>query len=82
MVRAATRSGSVLSRIRALGLQPRAAGGPVHSPEKAQKISKNFQKFPKSSARASKKLQKVTISLPKFDHEIETYQRLTGESAG
>jgi hypothetical protein len=72
----------VLSRIRALGLQPRAAGGPVHSPEEIQKISKKLQKVTKSSAGACKKLQKVTISLQKFDRVIETYQTLTGESAG
>jgi hypothetical protein len=48
----------VLSRIRALGLQPRAAGGPVHSPEKIQKISKKLQKVTKSSARGLQKIAK------------------------
>jgi hypothetical protein len=48
MLRAATRSGSVLSRIRALGLQPRAAGGPPFSgkdSENLQKVTKSYKKF-------------------------------------
>jgi hypothetical protein len=67
---------------RALGLEPRAAGGAVHSSEKLSESSKKFQKVPKSCARASKKFQKVTISLQKFHQVLETYQRLTDENSG
>jgi hypothetical protein len=50
----ATRSGYVLSRRRALGLEPRAAGGPVHFfPESYKK----FQKISPGLPKVSKKFQ-------------------------
>jgi hypothetical protein len=69
----ATRFGYVLSRRRALGLEPRAAGDRSIS-------SRKLQKIPKSFARASKSLQKIPIFSKKFDRVTKIYQWLTDEN--
>jgi hypothetical protein len=52
---------------RALGLEPRAAGGAVRSSEKLSESSKKFQKVAQGPP---KKFQKVTISVQKFPQVI------------
>ena len=74
---AATRSGYVLSPGRALGLEPRAAGGPVHSFGKLQKASK-ISVWPSKSLQ---KFQFLSESFQKFHQVAEIYQRLTDENS-
>jgi hypothetical protein len=67
----ATRSGYVLSRGRALGFEPRAAGGPV------QFFGKAFRKFPNVSERFHQGFRKfpiVSYSFQKFHKVTEIYQ--------
>jgi hypothetical protein len=64
----------VLSRGRALGLEPRRRRSRPFLSRKLQKIPKNF-------ARASKSLQKIPIFSKKFDRVTEIYQWITDENS-